>query len=417
MRKAQLALSLFFASACGSESLSLRPPLFSASTDVVDFGERFVGFPEERTVFLINKGEKTLELGDISGDTLGGTFSTLLNQSSIPSNRDAILRVIFSPTEEGSFETILTLSNDSTNEPAFELTLKGSAVTAEPCYQVDCSQAPPPQCINATTSRISIVPGACEEDTGNCTFDSYEETCELGCEPSTGRCAGDPCEGVVCQSPPSSCFKVQGTCVAGSCQYVPDDGATCNDGDPCTVGDACSEGNCRGTQKACDTPPADACTSGETKRIWDPAGFCDAQGSCQYTSNVQSCQFGCSGESCDADPCEVLDCDDNNPCTTDSCIAGVGCSNVNADNAPCDTGSDECPTGVCGGGICHATTGLICQTEINVDLCADVEVAGVCAAGGQCVVEEAPPQFICPGCPGLCLQCFVQICIPFNGGT
>ncbi len=55
------------------------------------------------------------------------------------------------------------------------------------------------------------------------------------------------CEGVVCDRPPTSCFRELGVCeVDGVCRYSPTDGNPCNDGDPDTSVDRCSAGNCVG---------------------------------------------------------------------------------------------------------------------------------------------------------------------------
>ena len=57
--------------------------------------------------------------------------------------------------------------------------------------------------------------------------------------------------------------------------------------------------------------------------------------------------------------------------------------------------------------------GQECDTEIAVDLCQDVTVLGACTGAGECVVTSAPPELTCPGCPGICIKCFIEICIPF----
>jgi hypothetical protein len=81
---------------------------------------------------------------------------------------------------------------------------------------------------------------------------------------------------------------------------------------------------------------------------------------------------------------------------------------------PCVTSSGECPTGTCSAGTCLPTPNVTCVEEIQLDLCQEVEVAGLCSGSGECVVSQAPPGLTCPGCNGICLQCFfIQVCIPF----
>lgn len=224
----------------------------------------------------------------------------------------------------------------------------------------------------------------------------------------------EPCLGVVCQSPPNGCYKAQGQCIGGACQYLPNDGAACSDGDACTTSDACSEGVCRGTTTVCNEPPPDQCVTASTRRVWNPQGTCvPTTGQCQYTAHDYSCQFGCNGDDCQGDPCQVLNCDDGNPCTTDSCTPGVGCAHALRDGAACTTTSGDCPQGTCVGTTCMPKAGVVCQAEYDADLCMEVEVPGLCTASGECVVSNVPPEYTCPGCNGICIKCYVlQFCIP-----
>jgi hypothetical protein len=58
--------------------------------------------------------------------------------------------------------------------------------------------------------------------------------------------------------------------------------------------------------------------------------------------------------------------------------------------------------------------GVACVTDVQVDLCREEDIAGICSATGQCVVTSVPPRLQCPGCNGICIQCFIfQFCIPF----
>ena len=137
-------------------------------------------------------------------------------------------------------------------------------------------------------------------------------------------------------------------------------------------------------------------------------------------------------------------CDDNNECTQDSCQANVGCVNTNLSNSSacnlpglgqcktgqcqngtcrgvnlqdgtgCSASSGECPNGACNGGSCLSRTGISCTTSYSVDLCQSASITGTCTASGECNVSQAPPGFSCPGCAGICLQCFgIQFCLPF----
>lgn len=399
---------------CGEERFSRRPPFFAASTDLIDFGETFVGDDEERTVFIINKGDKEMSLQNPTGDMQSGVFAVIVDTLAVPAGDDVVARVVFSPADVRQYSTSVTFVNDSDNEPKFILRVTGAGVVGDPCRNVSCATPPAPQCLSSTRSRVFSAPGTCEA--GACKFQSFDEECASGCDAATGRCKGDPCAGITCQTPPNNCFKAQGQCVRGACQYLPNDGAVCDDGNVCTKNDACSEGSCRGTPLACNAPPPDGCISTAQRRFWDPIGTCNAQGSCQYTSHDVSCDYGCTSAACQGDPCLSLNCNDNNPCTTDSCDPGIGCKHVNLSAGACLTGSGDCPQGTCSNGLCVPKAGVVCQAEIDVDLCNDVEVPGVCTGAGQCVATTIPPEYECDGCNGICIQCYIlQLCIPLDG--
>jgi len=396
--------------ACGSDGLRLRPPFFAASSEVIDFGEVDVGRLEERTLFVINKGDRVLTLQPPDVNTLGGIFSIVLPASDVEPMSDVKAQVYFQPAGANAYETIMLLENDSTNEPFFEVTLRGSGKSTDPCGGVVCNGPPPSACLDFGTSRYYPPFGVCVD--GQCIYEPVDQACEHQCDIDTGLCQGDPCVGVACQSPPTTCFHATGTCSAGACVYTAANSLNCDDANPCTVSDSCQEGACRGTPKQCNAPPAAACLNNGTLRQWEPVGTCDMSGNCRYNPRDVACEFGCTGGQCQNDPC-AGGCDDGNPCTIDSCQATIGCRHDANDGGSCLSGSGDCPVGRCSGTTCLPQAGVTCQAEMDVDLCADIEIAGVCSASGECIVEDVPPQFTCPGCPGICLQCyFIQLCIP-----
>jgi hypothetical protein len=403
---------IFLASlcACGSDGLRLRPAFFAASSEVIDFGDVDVGDLEQRTLFVINKGEKPLTLQAPDGNTLGGIFSIVLPATGVQPMADVKAQVYFQPANAHAYETTMLLENDSANEPFFEVTLRGKGRSSDPCAGVVCTEPPPSACLDFGTSRYYPPFGTCVD--GQCIYEPVDQVCEHQCDVATGLCQGDPCVGVACQSPPNACFHANGTCSAGACVYTAANSLNCDDGNPCTTDDTCQEGACRGTPKDCNSPPAAACLSSSTLRQWEPVGTCDMSGNCRYDPRDVSCEYGCVNGQCQNDPC-AGGCDDGNQCTNDWCEPMVGCHHDPANGASCASGSGDCPVGVCSGSTCLPQAGVTCMAEIDVDLCADVEVAGVCSSSGECVVEEVPPQFFCPGCPGICLQCyFIQLCIP-----
>ncbi|MDP6943115.1 MAG: hypothetical protein QF464_03105, partial [Myxococcota bacterium] len=143
-----------------------------------------------------------------------------------------------------------------------------------------------------------------------------------------------PCEVAACET------------TSGACVVTPRaDGTTCDDGNPCVDTGACAQGTCIGQAVDCDDD--DACTDDS----------CDPGSGCVYAYNEGDCDDGnacTTGDVCILGNCaapEMLDCDDDDPCTADSCDVGFGCQHAPT-NALCDDG-DPCTTGdACVAGTC-----------------------------------------------------------------
>jgi MYXO-CTERM domain-containing protein len=76
-------------------------------------------------------------------------------------------------------------------------------------------------------------------------------------------------------------------------------GTLCNDNNPCTQTDTCMAG---------------ACTGGNPV-VCAPVDMCTLAGSCDMSTGM--CSMGMA-----------RNCDDNNPCTMDSCVPATGCVNM-----------------------------------------------------------------------------------------
>jgi hypothetical protein len=101
----------------------------------------------------------------------------------------------------------------------------GACIT-DPCDGVVCDTLPEPSCEGANTLATYQSPGTCTD--GVCAYPSTQITCDFMC--SDGACIPDPCDGIVCDTPPEpSCedensylaFKSRGTCSEGVCEYAP----------------------------------------------------------------------------------------------------------------------------------------------------------------------------------------------------
>ena len=123
----------------------------------------------------------------------------------------------------------------------------------------------------------------------------------------------------------------------------------------------------------CTQPPAPACISSTTSRIYEPMGDC-IDGSCHHNYNDENCPYGCNYETglCQGDPCSGLTCDNPpNSCYMAQGVCLDGACQFTANNdAICDddnlcTVSDGCVEGNCIGTpvVCDAPPVAICLNE------------------------------------------------------
>lgn len=164
---------------------------------------------------------------------------------------------------------------------------------------VACDQPPAQRCVDA--DRLAVYPaGTCAG--GVCRYEPTVAACPFGCV--SDRCY-EPCQGVVCNAPPSACHQDPGVCqpqgprVPGRCVYDFDDGKQCSDGNPCTVADACRTGVCVGQPLQCTTPPAPRCVDADHSEVWASPGQCVA-GACVYTPRTDFCSIACLRGQCQA---------------------------------------------------------------------------------------------------------------------
>ena len=186
----------------------------------------------------------------------------------------------------------------------------------------------------------------------------------------------------------------------GACSLVPyHEGFACDDGNACTVGDKCQGGVCvSGVSPLCSDD--NLCTDDD----------CDPLLGCTFTANDGSCNDGsacttddvCAGGECVGG--SVLECDDQNVCTDDSCDALAGCVH-GVNQADCDDGN-ECTSGDhCGGGVCGFSDWVDCDdaNQCTADGCApdlgcihDL-VEGECSDGDPCTAGEQCVAGLCQG--------------------
>ncbi|MBM4395167.1 MAG: putative metal-binding motif-containing protein [Deltaproteobacteria bacterium] len=199
------------------------------------------------------------------------------------------------------------------------------------------------------------------------------------------------------------------------------DGMPCDDDDACTTAGTCKGGQCAAAGHL-DCSDGDPCTD----------NWCEADTGCAFGYNTAPCDDGdpCTGDgTCDQGACTpgaAIDCNDSNPCTQETCIAGVGCRYENL-SAPCDDG-DACTTGDrCVDGLCTATAGRDCGdgdpcTDDGCEPligCVKTPNAAPCDDGDPCTDGDSCAQGAClAGLPTDCSDgnpCTSQVCQPGVG--
>ena len=293
----------------------------------------------------------------------------------------------------------------------------------DPCTQGDTCIVPQGQTLMVCT------PGAARDcNDGNvCTIDSCD---------AAGNCIHRNQDGITCDD--GNACRTNDQCIDGTCsgasELTCDDnnpcttdtcdpavgcvntpkpvGSTCSDANPCTINDSCQNQagalRCVGTTKNCDDN--NTCT----------ADFCGASGICQYTNLTGSCSDGnacTSGDSCQNGVCvggSPVNCNDNNPCTTDACNPtgdpGAPCTHAPravgttcSDGDPCtlsDVCTDVAGTILCRGSANNCNDNNICTEDIcQADgSCGHTNLSNIpCIDGNECTTTDTCQAGVCTG--------------------
>ena len=272
----------------------------------------------------------------------------------------------------------------------------------------------------------SVVPGsviACPEPEG------LDAICQQPhCAPDSGTCSfvpaheGYPCDDSDLCTVASQCLN--GACAMGvtvdcsdgdpctddacdpqtGCHKAPNT-AMCNDGNACTTGDVCANGECTyvGLVECNDE---DVCTSDS----------CNPQTGCSYLLNEAPCDDGnpcTAGDVCGGGECAgfaLVDCGDGNPCTDDWCDPEQGCLH-GANTADCDdnnacTLNDHCAQGKCGyGSLLNCNDSNVCTNDLcNPESgCQQLVNQAPCEDGDACTILDYCAAGNC--LPGAALNC------------
>jgi len=279
------------------------------------------------------------------------------------------------------------------------------------------------QCQEGTCQGTPTITCACQQDEDCAPFED-QDLCN-----GTLRCIDSLCQvdpGTVVRCDPSNDTRCQAnTCNPGTglCAMVPvHEGEACDDGDACTVGDACQDGTCHpGTLAICEDQNPCTMDSCDPERgcVFAPVpGTCDDGNAC--TTDDQCVSGLCLGT--------PVTCNDGNPCTTDSCDPASGCQSRNAEG-PCNDGS-ACTIGdFCSDGTCQpGPDSLQCDdgNPCTEDLCDPttgciyrVRNGEVCDDGSACTGGDVCQGEVCVGGPQVTCEdgnpCTDDSCDPTAG--
>ncbi len=247
--------------------------------------------------------------------------------------------------------------------------------------------------------------GSCEPNTKKCDGNDLVHCTAIGFEQKIVCSEDDPChvgdDGDPTCTPAvqtttcvdeNDCLDALGSaglckafvCVAGLCEIQTEaDGQACDDGNECNKNTACLQGACLGQEINCDD--TNPCTTDS----------CDPTKGCTYEAdNIAACSDGdpCTiNDSCLDGACKAgapNDCADDNVCTNNYCDTATGDCIAEAVAGDCDDGDactkpDSCELGACTGeGICPCD--LLNPCPLPTNPCAGSYVC----ANDFCVIDQ-----------------------------
>ena len=304
-----------------------------------------------------------------------------------------------------------------------------------PAGHANCSNGADDDCDRAvdlddTDCRECTSDTDCDDD-NECTDDSCQSgECRntavqdgTGCDDEKWCTEEDECNAGLCGGTPRDCSSEADECHDGVCDEdgracvaeQKNDGTPCNDGLFCTVNDECNAGVCGGSTRDCQDD--DICTAGTCDDEIDEcvqtlvpnpgAEGPPGHGSCQGGDD-EDCDGKVDLEDEDCYECQAdAECNDDNPCTDDTCDLGVCRRTPRENGAGCDdgqfcNGADTCQAGVCehAGRDCadtHDCTDDSCNE--TSDACEHAVKSGQCLIGATCYAEfDTNPANACQHC-------------------
>ncbi len=236
------------------------------------------------------------------------------------------------------------------------------------CLKGQCQSGSEKVCTGGDTCNLPY----CDSATGTCKIKILPDGSP--CQDGIACTGADKCKAGVCKSGSSDCPDPGVVCMYSQCDLttkacvnLPASGIFCNDGNPCTVGESCQQGKCTGGgAKVC--PAGNPCANAV---CLPSAGGCVPKNEGGACSDGAACTLGdrCVSGLCLPTADKV--CDDGNPCTNDACDTTTGNCTFVAKSAPCDDGSVCTDGDTCTGGKCVVGPALNCddQNPCTTDTC------------------------------------------------
>jgi hypothetical protein len=272
------------------------------------------------------------------------------------------------------------------------------------CQEGTCQGA---QLVECEPQDACHLAGTCDPATGTCSNPPSPEGSP--CDDGNACTRDDTCQAGICSGGDSvECQPLDDCHMAGICNPatgtcsnpLQPDGTACNDGNPCSSVDACQAGGCLAGatdldldrdghfDRAC--PGGDDCADGDPLvypgmpegPVGDGTCFDGKDNNCNgfIDLNDPNCR-NCVGDT---------DCNDNNPCTTDRCLAGACQNTVLSDGSACSDGNACTRIDACQGGVCQGSNPVVCAP---LDQC---HFAGTCnPATGTCSDPIKPDGTAC----------------------
>jgi MYXO-CTERM domain-containing protein len=267
-------------------------------------------------------------------------------------------------------------------------TAKCEGTVCKPIAAVDCDDNN-----ICTTDGCTPATGACVH-TNNTLDCSDNNLCTVTDKCSGGACVGTGTPNCNDNEPCTTDSCAAGTGPGKGCVHTPvQNNMGCDDGNACSTGDSCQGGKCLSSGGlACDDN--NVCTQNSCSVANQMCLFPDETNNTPCVFDKCHQNSTCQGGDCAAG--EVIDCDDNNICTTDSCDPATGCKHVNVDGGDCSdndlcTTADKCAAGKCVGAA------VVC-TALD-----DCHEAGTCNPNsGSCDDPRAADDTACDDGSGTC---------------